>query len=182
MDSFCLCQTTLLLVCSKKIAIPNNAKLKCLAWNGEEGWIACGSEQGMLKVRMMAIYVAADIQVSTSTQPVLQTEDRCTGLYATSLHVQVLKLEEPKAVANASSTSGQGLNANQTLQGHADDVVVAAWNAQHNKLTTSDSNGLIIVWILHKGLWFEEMINNRLNLRTILLDDQACAAAGPELH
>ena len=23
------------------------------------------------------------------------------------------------------------------------------------------SNGLIIVWILHKGLWFEEMINNR---------------------
>ena len=37
-------------MCSKKIAIPNNAKLKCLAWNGGEGWIACGSEQGMLKV------------------------------------------------------------------------------------------------------------------------------------
>ena len=74
----------------------------------------------------------------------------------------MLKLEDPKAVADASQAGGQGLNANQTLQGHADSVVVAAWNEQHNKLTTSDSNGLIIVWILHKGLWFEEMINNRL--------------------
>ena len=74
--------------------------------------------------------------------------------------MQVLKLEDPKGT-DASSAGGQGLNANQTLQGHADSVVVAAWNEQHNKLTTSDSNGLIIVWILHKGLWFEEMINNR---------------------
>ena len=73
----------------------------------------------------------------------------------------MLKLEEPKAAADAPSAGGQGLNANQTLQGHADSVVVAAWNEWHNKLTTSDSNGLIIVWILHKGLWFEEMINNR---------------------
>ena len=77
------------------------------------------------------------------------------------LHIQVLKLEEPKPAADAPSAGGQGLNANQTLQGHADSVVVAAWNERHNKLTTSDSNGLIIVWILHKGLWFEEMINNR---------------------
>ena len=73
---------------------------------------------------------------------------------------QVLKLEDAKGT-DASVAGGQGLNANQTLQGHADSVVVAAWNEQHNKLTTSDSNGLIIVWILHKGLWFEEMINNR---------------------
>lgn len=38
---------------------------------------------------------------------------------------------------------------------------MAAWNPQFQKLTTSDSNGLIIVWVLHKGMWFEEMINNR---------------------
>lgn len=73
----------------------------------------------------------------------------------------MLKLEEAKTPGNAPSASGQGLNANQTLQGHTDSVAVAAWNEQHNKLTTSDSNGLIIVWTLHKGLWFEEMINNR---------------------
>jgi WD repeat-containing protein 35 len=28
-------------------------------------------------------------------------------------------------------------------------------------MTTSDENGLIIVWMMHKGHWFEEMINNR---------------------
>jgi len=63
----------------------------------------------------------------------------------------VLKLEDLKAVTDASPAAGQGLNANQTLQGHADSVVVAAWNEQHNKLTTSDSNGLIIVWILTRA-------------------------------
>ena len=56
------------------------------------------------------------------------------------LHIQVLKLEEPKPVADAPSAGGQGLNANQTLQGHADSVVVAAWNERHNKLTTSVQN------------------------------------------
>ena len=40
-------------------------------------------------------------------------------------------------------------------------MVCAAWNDCCRKLTTSDENGLIIVWMLHKGMWFEEMINNR---------------------
>lgn len=40
-------------------------------------------------------------------------------------------------------------------------VVVATWNENNRKLTTSDESGLIIVWMLHKGMWFEEMINNR---------------------
>lgn len=35
------------------------------------------------------------------------------------------------------------------------------WNENYQKLTTSDSTGLIIVWMVHKGHWFEEMINNR---------------------
>jgi len=39
--------------------------------------------------------------------------------------------------------------------------VCASWNEHFKKLTTSDENGLIIVWMLHKGMWFEEMINNR---------------------
>ena len=40
-------------------------------------------------------------------------------------------------------------------------MVVTTWNPQYRKLTTSDQYGLIIVWLLHKGVWFEEMINNR---------------------
>lgn len=35
------------------------------------------------------------------------------------------------------------------------------WNKNYRKLTTSDENGLIIVWMLYKGSWYEEMINNR---------------------
>ena len=28
-------------------------------------------------------------------------------------------------------------------------------------MTSSDENGLIIVWMFHNDSWFEEMINNR---------------------
>lgn len=30
-------------------------------------------------------------------------------------------------------------------------VQVVTWNEQYEKLTTSDQNGLIIVWMLYKG-------------------------------
>jgi hypothetical protein len=36
---------------SKKIAIPNGVKLKSLSWNKLNGWIVCGGENGLLKVR-----------------------------------------------------------------------------------------------------------------------------------
>ena len=50
---------------------------------------------------------------------------------------------------------------NQTLEGHQGATMCVCWNENYRKLTTSDQNGLIIVWMLHKGMWFEEMINNR---------------------
>jgi WD repeat-containing protein 35 len=50
---------------------------------------------------------------------------------------------------------------NQTLEGHSGNVIVVTWNSDYRKLTTSDESGLIIVWMLHRGLWLEEMINNR---------------------
>eukprot|EP00959_Pyramimonas_sp_CCMP1952_P304983 6382961-Pyramimonas_sp.AAC.2 len=53
------------------------------------------------------------------------------------------------------------LSMNQTLEGHNGSVMVVNWNENYRKLTTSDQYGLIIVWMLHKGMWFEEMINNR---------------------
>lgn len=31
-------------------------------------------------------------------------------------------------------------------------VQVVTWNEQYQKLTTSDQNGLIIVWMLYKGI------------------------------
>lgn len=40
-------------------------------------------------------------------------------------------------------------------------MTVVTWNENYRKLTTSDENGLIIVWMFYKGRWFEEMNNNR---------------------
>ncbi|KAJ8290228.1 hypothetical protein GJAV_G00010260 [Gymnothorax javanicus] len=108
---------------SKKIAIPNNTRLKCVSWNKDQGFIACGGEDGLLKVLKLDS----------------QTDDaKLRGLAAPS-----------------------NLSMNQTLEGHSGAVQVVTWNEQYQKLTTSDQNGLIIVWMLYKGSWYEEMINNR---------------------
>lgn len=69
--------------------------------------------------------------------------------------LKVLKLEQ-KDVASPNE-----ITMNQTLEGHTKEVKVVSWNEDYRKLTSSDSNGLIIVWTLHQGKWIEEMINNR---------------------
>ena len=57
-------------------------------------------------------------------------------------------------------------------------MVVAAWNPHYRKLTTSDEHGLIIVWVLYKGAWCEDMINNR-NKSTVA--DMKWGADGTEI-
>lgn len=42
------------------------------------------------------------------------------------------------------------LSMNQTLEGHNGQIQVITWNEIHQKLTTSDQYGLIIVWMLYK--------------------------------
>eukprot|EP00899_Mesostigma_viride_P008010 jgi/Mesvir1/1720/Mv21173-RA.1 len=116
---------------SKKIAIPNGLKLKCVSWNSEQGWIACGGESGLLKVLKLESATGGDKKGAV-------------------------------AAANAAAAAASSnLSMNQTLEGHNGSVMVVNWNENYRKLTTSDENGLIIVWMLHKGMWFEEMINNR---------------------
>ncbi|XP_060089548.1 WD repeat-containing protein 35 isoform X2 [Heteronotia binoei] len=108
---------------SKKIAIPGNVRLRCISWSKDQGFIACGGEDGLLKV----------LQLETKTD-----DSKSKGLATPS-----------------------NLSMNQTLEGHSGSVQVVTWNEQFQKLTTSDQNGLIIVWMLYKGAWYEEMINNR---------------------
>ncbi|OXU20972.1 hypothetical protein TSAR_008652 [Trichomalopsis sarcophagae] len=60
-----------------------------------------------------------------------------------------------------SMTASSNLSMNQTLEGHNGHIQVVTWNEEHQKLTSSDQNGVIIVWMLYKGSWNEEMINNR---------------------
>jgi len=42
------------------------------------------------------------------------------------------------------------LSVNQTLEGHNGQIQVVVWNEVHQKLTSSDQNGLIIVWMMYK--------------------------------
>lgn len=107
---------------SKKIAIPNNTKLKCIGWNKDQGYIACGGDDGLLKV---------------------------------------LKLEAGRDGKVKGLAAPSNLSMNQTLEGHNGQIQVVGWNESHQKLTSSDQYGLIIVWMLYKGSWYEEMINNR---------------------
>lgn len=53
------------------------------------------------------------------------------------------------------------LSMNQTLDGHKDGVKVVVWNDAQQKLTSSDIDGVIMVWMLYKGSWYEEMTNDR---------------------
>ena len=69
--------------------------------------------------------------------------------------LKILKLEEGK------NQSTQGFSVNMLLEGHSGSVNVVNWNESYKKLTTSDENGLIIVWMMHSKGWVEEMINNR---------------------
>ncbi|CAN0226644.1 unnamed protein product, partial [Discosporangium mesarthrocarpum] len=117
----------------KKIAIPNGTKLHSLAWNPVQGWIACGGSSGLTKVLKL---------------------DGVTGKNGGKGAADGIR-------SGGGVVGGSNLSMNQTLEGHDGSVVCVTWNATYSKLTTCDELGLIIVWMLHKGLWFEEMINNR---------------------
>jgi WD repeat-containing protein 35 len=81
--------------------------------------------------------------------------------------LKVLKLDSGNpAERQRGLTAPTNLSMNQTLEGHHGAVVCVTWNESYRKLTTSDEHGLIIVWMLHQGMWFEEMINNR-NVSTV---------------
>lgn len=71
-------------------------------------------------------------------------------------------------VAAATITQSKGglaapsnLSMNQTLEGHKASIQVVVWNEQQQKLTTSDRDGVIMVWMIYKGSFFEEMTNDR---------------------
>ncbi|XP_011196664.1 WD repeat-containing protein 35 [Zeugodacus cucurbitae] len=108
---------------SKKIAIPNNVKLNCIAWNKEHGYIAVAGSEGLLKV---------------------------------------LKLEQASSGPNKGNLAAvSNLSMNQTLDGHKEGVKVVTWNETQQKLTSSDLDGVIMVWMIYKGSWYEEMTNDR---------------------
>lgn len=53
-------------------------------------------------------------------------------------------------ICSEKTKNAGGTSMNQNLEGHTGHVQIVAWNEQFQKLTSSDDNGLIIVWVLHK--------------------------------
>lgn len=78
--------------------------------------------------------------------------------------VKVLKLEQATgstAQNSAGAAQPSNLCMNQTLEGHKASVNLVTWNDSQQKLTTSDHDGVIMVWMMYKDSWYEEMTNDR---------------------
>jgi len=77
----------------------------------------------------------------------------------------IITLCPSPATPNGQSKGGlaavSNLSMNQTLDGHKESVRVVTWNDAQQKLTSSDTDGVIMVWMLYKGSWYEEMTNDR---------------------
>ncbi|XP_045542737.1 WD repeat-containing protein 35 [Papilio machaon] len=103
----------------------------------------------------MFIYMSKKIAIPKQSNVNCISWNQSTGYIAVGGEdgmLKVLKLE---------SGGGGNLSMNLTLEGHTGHLQVAIWNEVFQKLTTSDEHGVIIVWMLYKGSWYEEMINNR---------------------
>lgn len=68
--------------------------------------------------------------------------------------LKVIKLDTPKG-------SGSKASPNQTLEGHEGTVRLVRWNENYRRLTTTDENGLIFVWMMYQNGWYEDMRNDR---------------------
>ncbi|CAF4761031.1 unnamed protein product [Pieris macdunnoughi] len=103
----------------------------------------------------MFIYMSKKIAIPKQSNVTCLSWNHSSGYIAVGGEdgmLKVLKLE---------SGGGGNLSMNLSLEGHTGQVCVAVWNEIFQKLTTSDEHGVIIVWMLYKGSWYEEMINNR---------------------
>lgn len=68
----------------------------------------------------------------------------------------MLKLDPPYNGLNNNQNRSTGtvpqnnLCMNQSLEGHKESVQVVTWNDAQQKLTTSDRDGVIMVWMMYK--------------------------------
>ncbi|XP_056645450.1 WD repeat-containing protein 35-like [Diorhabda sublineata] len=79
--------------------------------------------------------------------------------------LKIFKLKSPKKddqkLGNKDPTETNSLSTDQIFEAYIENIELAVWNELHEKLTTSDKNGLIIVWMFYKNVWYEEMRYNR---------------------
>ena len=154
-----------------------------MGWNKEQGYIACGGDDGLLKVLKLEAgkafyiwyfavhYLQYQLEIILSFHQLIKRIVG-SGMRGVSLRgrpqmgwmdgaKRVLKKRRMFKLPSLSGISGKdakikglaapsNLSMNQTLEGHSGTIQVVTWNESHQKLTSSDQSGLIIVWMLYK--------------------------------
>lgn len=64
--------------------------------------------------------------------------------------MSIVAIDSDNSAKSRGLAATSNLSMNQTLEGHNENIQVIVWNESHKKLTTSDQNGIIIVWMLYK--------------------------------
>ena len=80
------------------------------------------------------------------------------GIGGSNGFVQVVNFDTPASTAQQQQSS---TSFSQTLEYHTTDISLLTWNSTYNKLTTCDTNGVMIVWRCANNKWDTEMINKR---------------------
>jgi WD repeat-containing protein 35 len=112
--------------------VPNEDKITACSWNRQQGFVAVGTENGIIKVIKLEMNDVVPNKSDNNNK------------------------DQPQKKANSTN-----LVMNETLEVHTGQIASIAWNDSFTKLTTADTNGKIIVWINQDGKWYEEMVNKR---------------------
>ena len=112
--------------------MPQGAPVRCVSWSGDDNFLACGCENGMLKVLKIE-----------GTPPSLEKSEK-------SLKNTPGNSVNPPNRGFLAAPSNIAMN--QTLEGHSSNIQVIAWNKTHQKLTTSDAKGRN--WQINIGKYF----------------------------
>ncbi len=81
--------------------------------------------------------------------------NQCIGIGGTEGFVKVVKIDL------VNNKAANPLTFTQNLVQHKKKIITLVWNDLYEKLTTSDEEGIIIVWKFENNLWSVEMVNNR---------------------
>jgi WD repeat-containing protein 35 len=122
--------------------MPNNANITACSWNRKQGYVAAGSDGGLVKI--------IKLEMTDGKESKTKNKDKDTAAAG-----------PPGSAAPDGGKSG--LLMNESLEGHTGEISCITWNESFNKLTTSDTMGKIVVWINYENQWCEEMVNKRDN-------------------
>eukprot|EP00842_Homolaphlyctis_polyrhiza_P002710 jgi/Hompol1/343/HPOL_004245-RA len=156
---------------SKKIAIPNCANLRAVAWNNDQGWIACGGDDGLLKVLKLESNVAASaapVGVSTVSPAVANSAASASPVAAQ---------DNGKKPDGAAAPAPSQLSMNQTLEGHQgmwyeeminnrnkSVVTDMQWNKDGQKICIVYEDGAVILGSVDGNrIWGKEIKNTQLS-------------------